>query len=55
MSLNRTIVIFAFIVICLFSVSAKETVIYENDFSDTSLDSFQTDDAWYVSNGELSL
>ena len=41
--------------VLLLSVCAKETVVYENDFSNTSLADFTLNGNWVVSNGTLVL
>ena len=41
--------------VLVLSVCAKETVIYENDFSETSLEDFTTDAPFAVSDGVLTL
>ncbi len=52
---KKTFFICVLILVSMLSVSAKETVIYENDFSNTSLADFTTSDSWKVSNGALTL
>lgn len=45
----------ALICLCTVSVCGLETVIYENDFSQTSLTDFEVHGNWSVSNGYLTL
>lgn len=54
-SFKRLFISVVLAVMCIIAVYAKETVIYENDFSNMSLESFKTEDEWYVSNGVLTL
>ncbi|MBQ6893766.1 MAG: hypothetical protein IJN48_06120, partial [Clostridia bacterium] len=49
----RFLLIGVFFLVFMLSLSAKETVIYENDFSSTSLSDFSLNGSWKVSNGAL--
>lgn len=51
----RLLAIATLSLVLAFSVSAKETVIYENDFSTDSLSDFTLNGAWIVSDGVLAL
>ena len=55
MLLKRFYTVLLLLILLLISVNAKETVVYENDFSSTSLKDFKVDGNWKVSNGALTL
>ncbi|MBE6679443.1 MAG: hypothetical protein E7598_02855 [Ruminococcaceae bacterium] len=51
----RVLAILSISLLLVLSVYAKETVVYENDFTNTSLSDFSIIGEWVVSNGELTL